>query len=328
MKKYLSYISILGILLFFSCNRSGEKKNVEHNADFILNDGHVHIMSPNLIEDWKNLGIPFSKPDYKYSNIDTILNNNGADHIKLIGMGYVYGNPEFYQGNEEYVKVKMENDFLFESAKKHKIKTRPFFAVDPLKDYAIEEIERCLQINDSSGLKLHFSSSQVYLTEPEHLKKIQSIFKIASENNVPVLLHFDNWHPKFGRPDVEILADQILKNLEPINLTIAHFGTSGGFNQKTKNILETFIELFEKDRIPKRHKILFDISAVALDKDSEGVKKLTEDEFKELKIYCDKIGYDKIIFGTDYPLYNSKEYFDILKTKLNLSKSELQEIVD
>lgn len=326
MKKHLSYISILGILFFFTCKPNDKKKNLEENEGLILNDSHVHIMSPDLISDWKGLGLPFSKPDYNYSDIDTILNRNGAYDIKLIGMSYVYGNPEFYQGHNEYLKVKKENDYLFESAKKHKSKVQPYFAVDPLKDYAIREIKRCLQTNKNSGLKLHFSSSQVYLTEPEHLKKIQSIFKIASENNLPILLHFDNWHPEFGKPDVEILVDKILKDLEPLNLTIAHFGTSGGFNQKTKNVLDTFIELYKNDRIPKRHKIMFDISAVALDKDSEGVKKLTEDEFKELKVYCDKLGFDKIIFGTDYPLYNSEEYFDILKTKLNLSKSELKEI--
>ncbi len=326
MKKYLLYVSIIGILFMLSCKPIDEKKKLDRNDGLTLNDSHVHIMSPNLIAEWKDLGIPFSKPDYKYSNIDTILNTNGADNIKLIGMGYVYGNSDFYSGNDEYLKVKKENDYLLESAKKYKSQVHPFFAIDPLKDYAIKEIKRCLQINKNSGLKLHFNASQVYLTEPEHLKKIHSIFKIAAENDIAILLHFDNWHPKFGKPDVEILVHKILKDLEPINLTIAHFGTSGGFNQKTKNVLEAFIELYNSERIPKRHKILFDISAVALDKDSEGVKKLTEDEFKELKVYCNKIGFDKIIFGTDYPLYTSKEYYDILNTKLNLSKSDLKEI--
>lgn len=327
MKKHLLYPATLALLCFYSCKQQIEKTSLDRDDEFTLYDSHVHIMSPNLIADWKHLGIPFSKPEYTYSNIDTIIKTNGAHFIKLIGMAYVYGNREFYQGNDEYKKVKMENDFLFESAKKHKNNAQPFFAVDPLKDYAIEEIERCLKINANSGLKLHFNSSQVYLTEPEHLKKIHAIFKIASANNLPILLHFDNWHPKFGAPDIEILVDKILRDLDPIHLTIAHFGTSGGFNQKTKNVLDTFIKLFENERIPKKHKILFDISAVALDKDSEGVKKLTEESFKELKTYCDKIGYDNIIFGTDYPLYNAKEYISVLKTNLNLSELELREII-
>tara|TARA_R110000868_G_scaffold147982_1_gene369644 strand:+ start:219 stop:482 length:264 start_codon:yes stop_codon:yes gene_type:complete len=85
--------------------------------------------------------------------------------------------------------------------------------------------------------------------------------------------------------------------------------------------------LFKNNIISEKHTILFGISAVALDKESDGVKKLTEAEFKELKILCDKIGYGKIVFGTDYPLYNAKEYINILKTKLNLSSTELKKIM-
>ena len=324
MKKQLFFCSIL--LCLFSCKQTSDKKNVQENSEVILNDGHVHIMSPDLIKDWKALGIPFSKSEAKYADLDTILKTNHAEHINLIGMGYVYGNSEFYQGDDEYEKVKQENNFLFESAKNYS-NVQPYFAIDPLKEYALEELERCLKLNSNSGLKLHFSSSQVYLTEPEHLIKVKAIFKKAAEQQLPILLHFDNWHPKFGGPDVQLMAKEILSDIAPLQLTIAHFGSSGGFNQKTKNVLDAFIEGFENGSIPSKHSIRFDISAVALDKDSEGVKKLTEDEFKELKTYCDKLGYDKISFGTDYPLYTSKEYVEILKNKLQLTESELKEIM-
>ncbi len=326
MKKAFPYLLTLVLLLFYSCNEKAGQNRFEPSDDLILNDCHVHIMSPTLIEDWKDLGIPFSRPDYTYWDIDTILKKNGAEKINLIGMAYVYGNPDFYQGNEEYSRVMQENDFLFESANKYKDIIKPFFAIDPLKDYAIDEIRRCLEINPNVGLKLHFNSSQVYLTEPAHLEKIKLVFQVAAEHSLPILLHFDNSHPKFGKPDIELLIDEVLADVQPIELTIAHFGTSGGFNQKTRDFLDTFISLFEEGRISKAHNIKFDISAVALDKDSEGVKKLTDEEFKELKKYCDRLGYDKIIFGTDYPLYSAVEYKDLLRNRLNLSKTELKEI--
>ncbi len=325
-KHQLYFLAIL--FLCFSCLSNKKESEVNNKPNLEIYDNHVHIMSPELIKDWKDLGIPFSKPDYYYSNIDSILNINNTDYINLVGMGYVYGSPEFYQGNEEYEKLKQENNYLFKVSSKYKENVKPFFAIDPLKAYAVEELQRCLQINKNSGLKLHFSSSQVYLTEPEHLKKVKSIFAIASENNLPILLHFDNWHPKFGKDDIEILVDSILTNLKPIHLTIAHFGTSGGFNQKTKNVVNTFAELYEKDRIPEQHKILFDISAVALGKDSDGVSKLTEKAFIELKSFLDKLGYEKIAFGTDYPLYNASDYLQVLENKLGLSKSEINMILD
>jgi len=325
---YILYYLIIFFLIFSSCNVPKKNKEIENKDELSINDNHVHIMSPSLIKDWKNLGITFSKPNEYYSNIDTILKNNKAHFTNLIGMGYVYGISEFNQDREEYQNLKQENNYVLEVSKNQEQKLKPFIAVNPLKDYAINEIKRCLKLNSKLGLKLHFNASQVYLTELIHLKKIKLIFKLASENDVPILLHFDNWHPKFGKPDIKILVNNILKDLDHIHLTIAHFGTSGGFNKKTKNVIDAFLELQKNSKILKKHTILFDISAVALDKDSEGVKKLTENNFSELKIYCDKIGYDKIVFGTDYPLYTSNEYFEILKVKLKLSDHQLIQITN
>ena len=311
------------IVAFFSCSAlnpiAGKKEHPK-----ILYDSHVHIMSPKLIKDWKALGIPFSKEDYYYSNIDSILKRNGTATIALIGMGYVYESPDFYKGEDGFKELMRENDYLFEVSKKHPQRITPYFAVDPLKEYAINEMERCLAKNIQSGLKLHFNASQVYLTEPAHLEKVIPVFKLAANNQLPILLHFDNSHPKFGEADVKLLADSVLSKLPPIKLTIAHFSNSGGFKQKTKNVLDTFISLFSKSEISKKHTILFDISGVALDKNSEGVKKLTDMEFSELKRYIDKLGKGRIIFGTDYPLYTADEYAEILKTKVGLSDSEIE----
>lgn len=301
-------------------------KRSEHEEAIHVYDTHVHLMSPYLVSYWKNIGIPFSKSEASYSTIDTILKNNGAQRIDLIGMGYVYGNPEYYQGEDAYEKLREENNYLLEEAKKYPDRVRPFFTVDPLKEYALEEWERCSALAPGSGLKLHFNTSQVYLTEPEHLKKVKPIFAAAANSKMPILLHFDNWHPKFGKRDLEIFVDSILTDIPPVDLRIAHFGTSGGFNERTKHFLDAYLELRKADRIPARHRVRFDISAVALDKDSEGVAKLTAEEFGEVRAYIDKIGVENIVFGTDYPLISSEEYIKVLKDKLNFTQEELAEI--
>ncbi len=308
--------------IFFSCNI--QEKSTTDSFDTIKFDSHVHLMSPELIKYWKEIGIPFSKTESNYSNVDTILNNTPAKYINLIGMAYVYGNPEYYQGSDGAQKMANENNYLLEVSQKYPNRIVPFFAVDPLKEYAIDELDRCYTINSNSGLKLHFNASQVYLTEPEHLKKVKQLFIKASAYKLPILLHFDNWHPKFGKPDIEILVDSILNKINPIELQIAHFGTSGGFNEKTKRFIDAFVDLKDKGRIPTKHKITFDISAVALDKNSEGVSKLTEEEFIELSKYVHKIGVKNIVFGTDYPLYRSNEYYSILKEKVGLTEKELR----
>ncbi|HMS08899.1 MAG TPA: hypothetical protein PKE66_05415, partial [Pyrinomonadaceae bacterium] len=74
----------------------------------------------------------------------------------------------------------------------------------------------------------------------------------------------------------------------------------------------------------RKHKIKFDISAVALDKDSEGVRKLTDDEFAVLARYIRRLGLKRIAFGTDYPLYTPAEYQAILRNRVGLSDKELE----
>ncbi|MBL7996498.1 amidohydrolase family protein [bacterium] len=292
------------------------------NNETQLYDCHVHLMSPGLISDWKAIGIPFGRTEANYFNIDTILSNVGATKIDLIGMGYVYENPEYFQGENPKEKLQEENDYLLETTSKYPSKVRPFITVNPLRDYSNDEIERCFQSNKGIGLKLHFNASQVYLTEPEHLEKVKSIFEKASELQLPILLHFDNWHPKFGKDDLALLVDSVLANLRPIKINMAHFGTSGGFSDKTK----AFIVAYEKlrDKISERHTIYLDISAVALDKNSEGMNKLSDEEFKILNTYIHKIGIKHILFGTDYPLYNASKYEEILLQKVGLNKKEIQ----
>ena len=287
-------------------------------------DSHVHLMSPALIDYWKGLGIPFSRPAAHYADIDTILANNAAQHIDLIGMGYVYENPDYYDGPDARERLRAENDYLLRTAQKRPERITPFIAVNPLTDYALEEMDRCYARRPDSGLKLHFSTSQVYLTEPAHLQRVRRVFARAAAHGWPVLLHFDNWHPEFGRPDIELLADSILADLPALQLRIAHFGTSGGFNEKTKRFLDAFLDCRDQGRFPTRHQLLLDISAVALDKDSEGVSKLTDAEFADLRRYVDRIGAAGIVFGTDYPLYRSEEYLHLLEDKLGLTTAELR----
>ncbi len=318
-----SILFSLFFILQMCVNQKEEVKGVHEKK--IPFDSHVHIMSPGLIQYWKNIGIPFSKSEAFYSNVDTILNFNQADKIILIGMGYVYGNPEYYEGDDGHQKLQSENDYLIRESKKYPERIIPYFTINPLDERSLAEIERCYNLIKGGGLKLHFNASQVYLTVPEHKEKIKRIFSKIAEIDIPILLHFDNWHPKFGKPDLEILVDSILMSVPKINLQIAHFGTSGGFNIKTRHFLDSFMEI--RDRIPARHHIYFDISAVALDKESEGVAKLTDSDFRELRKYIDRIGIDHIVFGTDYPLYTSPEYLKILQDKLDLTPEEIKLIL-
>lgn len=287
-------------------------------------DGHVHILSPKLIKIWKDLGIPFSRPNEYYSDIDIILKNTAVKRIDLISMAHVYSSEEFGGFKNERELVEKENGYVAAARNKHPKKIRPFCSVDPLRGYALEELERCRTKLRMDGVKLHHNANQVYLTVPAHLEKVRKVFEFAARHKMPLLLHFDNSHRRFGEPDVKLLVDSILNDLPPVSLRIAHFGTSGGFNARTKAAVDAFREQFRNNPRLSKHTITFDISAVALDKESEGVRRLTGAEFEELGIYVRRLGFERIRFATDYPLHTPAEYLEILRTRLKLTEGEVK----
>ncbi len=290
-------------------------------------DGHVHILSPELIKIWKGLGIPFSRPDEYYSDIDVILRNTGTKRIDLISMAHVFSSSEFGKFENERELVEGENSYVAAARDKYPKKSRAFCSIDPLREYALDELERCRTKLKMDGIKLHHNANQVYLAVPAHLAKVKRVFEFAAEHKMPVLMHFDNGHRRFGNPDVELLVGSILRDLEPVTLRIAHFGTSGGFSQRTRGFLNAFIDQFAAEAALKKHRITFDISAVALDKDSEGVRKLTDDEFAVLGRYVRRLGLERISFGTDYPLYTPAEYAEIVRTRLKLTPREMRSLL-
>lgn len=315
------------VLLWFSSIHINAQNENQRERDSIV-DHHVHFLSPDLISQWKALGIPFSKKDNFYSDIDSIVRLLGTRHMKLVSMAHVFTSSEFGPpASDAYEAVKKENNYLAYLKNKYPKTIRAYYGIDPLQNYTLTEIKRCQRELGLDGIKLHFNTSQVFLTEPEHRKKVKEVFKYASIHQIPVLLHLDNSHGSFGELDVRLLADSILSGLDYVKLHIAHFGTSGGFNARTKSVIDTFTELFsEQHPISKQH-IRFDISAVGLNKDSDGIARLNEEQFKELGIYARKLGFDKIVFGTDYPLYSAHEYLNVLKNKLNLTPDELKQLL-
>lgn len=123
-----------------------------------------------------------------------------------------------------------------------------FFSVNPLKEYAIEEVDRCYDELKLPGLKLHFANSNVDLNNPEHLAKIQELFSHTAKRGIPILLHFRNDSPEFWKKDAEILINEVIAKTPGLKHQIAHLGGGGGFSKETEEVISTFIREYEKTK--------------------------------------------------------------------------------
>ncbi len=288
-------------------------------------DHHVHALSPRLVAKWKALGVPFSKPDYAYSDIDSIMEINRADGMFLLSMAYLYGTDDFTDA-DELRNVRDENDYVDSLAATRPGRLYSFCSVNPLRDYAADELRRC-RAAGAAGLKLHFSSSDVSLRDPAHLAAVRSLCSVAARLVMPVLVHFDNQRESFGVEDARVLIDSLILPLEDLEITIAHLGTSGGYNDRTRMILGLFADSLESNPALAARKVWLDISAVGLTETSEQVPPITPEDFADLSTQLIGVGLDRVVFGTDYPIFNTSAYVSTLESNTTLTRDELAGIL-
>jgi len=102
-----------------------------------------------------------------------LLDSAGIRRALLLSVAYIYGSPARTVDNE-YAKVKAENDWTGAQAAEYPDRLIAFCGFNPLKDYALDELARCAAIpNLSRGIKLHFANSDVQLENPEHVEKLK-----------------------------------------------------------------------------------------------------------------------------------------------------------
>ena len=90
----------------------------------------------------------------------------------------------------EYAEVRAENDRVSREVALFPDRLRGFCGVNPLKDYALEEIARCAKDPQMHyGLKLHFGNSDVDLLNPAHIARLREVFRAANDARMAIVVH-------------------------------------------------------------------------------------------------------------------------------------------
>jgi predicted TIM-barrel fold metal-dependent hydrolase len=74
-------------------------------------------------------------------------------------------------------------------------------------------------------------------------------------------------------------------------------------------------------------RVFFELSAVVLTESSEGVEPPGAERLRQLAADLREVGLDRVLFGSDHPVFNAQEYARTLRHKLNMSKEEAQQIL-
>jgi predicted TIM-barrel fold metal-dependent hydrolase len=236
---------------------------------------------------------PVSRPE----NVDTLpasslvadMDEAGVARGVVAAMGY-----HFAKGPEtpgELALVQEENDWTVSQVAQFPDRLVVFCGVNPLRDYAIAEMDRCAKMPPVRGMKLHFGD-RVDLKNSEHIEKLRHFFRAANERHMPLLVHLYT-NQSYGAADARTFLDRVLPVAADIPIQIAHVGGGGSYNLKgADDVLKVFADAAAAGN-PLMKNLYFDLTGV--------VHNTTPALRETLANRLRTIGLQRILFGSDLP---------------------------
>jgi predicted TIM-barrel fold metal-dependent hydrolase len=324
-KRLLVVFQTLSLLLLCSAaavaqsGRSAQPASLSGQATPAA-DHHQHLFSPAMAEFQK------IKP-VTAQDVIGLLDAAGIRRAVLLSTAYSYGRPG-REPQDEYAKVKAENDWVGAQAALFPKRFRAFCGFNPLKDYALVELERCAKDrNLRHGLKLHFGNSGVQLENTEHIEKLKSIFRAANSRRMAIVVHMRASISKnrpYGAEQARAFLEQLLPLVPDVPVQIAHMAGSGpGYDDPpAHSVLEVLADAVARgDR--RTRKLWFDVTTVAVPGNTAETSALLVKRIRQ-------IGVGRILYGSDASVGSNpnllpREAWEAF-SQLKLSKKEIQAI--
>ncbi len=301
-------------------------------------DHHVHVWSRPardlLVRAQEELGqeVISAEQARVLSGSDAVaaLDSAGVERGVLLSTAYFFGIPDV-EVEEEREKVRAENDYVARQAEAHPHRLVAFLSVNPMADYAVDEIERMGGREAVVGLKLHLGNSNVSLRDSAEVARLREVFARANERGLAIAVHLGGRSPDFGAEDAEAFLNEVLPAAPDVSVQVAHMGGPGGFGPGTRAAADAFAAALE-DHPERTEKLFFDLSGVPHPTYVARGDSTLERRIAELnRAFVETaraIGFDRIVYGTDWPAISMPRYLAGIRAALPLAEEEFRDLVD
>ncbi|WP_075791214.1 amidohydrolase family protein [Massilia putida] len=225
-----------------------------------------------------------------------LLDAAGIRKAVLLSVAYMFGSPA-RAVDDEYAKVRMENDWTAAQAARHPGRLIAFCSFNPLKDYALTELERCAgKPGLDHGIKLHFGNSDVRLDDPTHVARLRQVFAAANAHGMAIVVHLRaNIGRKrpYGAAQARIFLDQVMPAAPDVPVQIAHFAGSGpGYDDPAAQAAMAVLADAVEDHDPHAGNLWFDVASI-VDRDIGPATAALVTKFIR------QVGVGRVLYGTD-----------------------------
>lgn len=321
---------LLAMLLWAACEADTRTLSGTRPVSITV-DHHVHVLSPGLVGDWKSLGVSFSRPDSAYTSVTAIFGTR-AVRAFLVSMAHMYGTEDFRRGlalslEAEHVRVQHANDHVAHEVGRAPTSFLGFCSVPLLRPYANAEIERCRDQLHLAGLKLHLPAAEVDLTNRAHLDVLASVASRAAVEGRPLLVHLAPVDGELRPDELRAFIDHVVEPNPELELYLAHLGGNGGYRISAERVVRAFAIYLHESDVNTRRRIFFELSGALLARRTDGVPRSGRSDARKLAEDLRALGLERIVFGSDYPVFDPADYAGLLHERLPLSAAELGQIM-
>jgi predicted TIM-barrel fold metal-dependent hydrolase len=259
-------------------------------------DHHQHLFSPGIIAFIAPKPGPDALREIPVTELIALLDESGIRRAAVMSTAYMYGRPSRVV-EDEYAKVKAENDWTAAQVAKYPERLRAFCGFNPLKDYALAELERCAAHPQlRTGIKMHFGNSDIQLDKPEHVARLKEVFRAANRHRMAIAVHMRasiSLKRPYGEAQARAFLDQLMPEATQTMVQVAHFAGSGpGYEDPSANeVMRVFAEAAARKE-PNTRNLYFDVASIA-------TPDMSQAHAREMVERIRQVGVDKVLYGSD-----------------------------
>jgi predicted TIM-barrel fold metal-dependent hydrolase len=258
-------------------------------------DYHQHLFSPAAAALLSGPAPAASLNPITANDIVPLLDAAGIKRAVVLSVAYLYGSPARTVGSE-YEKVKAENDWTSQQVALYPDRLVGFCSFNPVKDYALEELDRCAKDPRlRRGLKLHFGNSVVDYHNPQHIDRLRQVFRRANDHRMAIVVHMRasiSQKLAYGRDEARIFLNDLLPEAPDVPVQIAHLAGAGGYEDPlVDQALAVFVEAI-KNNDPRVKRVWFDVTTIV-------VPETTADQLRLAATRIREVGVRRILYGSD-----------------------------
>ncbi len=255
-------------------------------------DHHQHLFSPEIVA---LLGDSAVKP-LDARDLIRLLDSSGIRRATLLSVAYMYGSPN-RTVEDEYAKVRAENDWTAEQAALYPDRLVAFCGFNPLKDYALDELERCAGSRGfGRGIKLHLGNADVQLDQPAHLERLRDVFRAANRRRMAIVVHLRasiSRKRPYGAAQARLFLDELLPLAPDVPVQVAHLaGTGPGYDDPPADSAMAVLAEATARGDPRTRRLLFDVAGLVDTAITPGQAALVARRIRQ-------VGVERVLYGSD-----------------------------